>query len=210
LKNLIKIICVIVLFFISNLAVAQTSITVPEIILNFEPSPTKEDYEVVLKTWTRKTIDVFNKDVWKDISFKDKKNNIEKKFKDLPEIEKDTIIFATSENYAQVLSFLCSAWNDEFKKFENENFRPIPKNAIENEKQQPATKNDILTYQRTLFDIRKNFAFEQEKFVEEFFNKNSDVFQQKEKKQTLEILRAWNERENLYLKNFEGVFLLNN
>lgn len=209
-KNLIKIICVIVIFSILNAAVAQTSITVPEIILNLEPSPTKEDYEVVLRTWTRKTIDVFNKDIWKDISFKDKKNNIEKKFKDLPEIEKDTVIFATSENYAQFLSFLCSAWNDELKKFENENFRPVPKNAIENEKQQPATKNDILTYQRTLFDIRKNFAFEQEKFVEEFFNKNSDVFKQKEKKQTLEILRAWNERENLYLKNFEGVFLLNN
>lgn len=209
-KNLIVNIFVAILFLTSDLTFAQTSITVPEIVLNFEPSPTKEDYELVLRTWTRKTIEVFNKDVWKDISFKDKKNHIEKKFRDLPKIEQDTIIFLTSENYAQFLSFLCSAWNDELKKFENENFKPIPKNTIENEKQQPAIKSDIIAYQGTLFDIRKNFAFEQEKFVEEFFNKNIDIFQQTEKKQTLEILRAWNERENLYLKNFEGVHLLEN
>lgn len=163
---------------------------------------------MIISLWSKRTKEVFNKEIWKDIVFKDKKNNLQKKFQDLPEIEKDTIIFCTSENYAQFLSFLSSAWRDELKKFEDQNFKPIFKEKIEQEKQNPALKNDILGYQKSLFDIRKNFAFEQEKFVEEFFNKNENVFLKNEKQQTLEILRSWNQRENLYLKKFEDILLL--
>lgn len=191
-------------------SIETNSFILPEIILHLKPSPTREDYEVVLQTWTRKTTDIFKKEVWHNIIFKDKKNNIEKKFQDLPQIERDLIIFSTSENYSQFLSFLSNAWEEELKKFDNQDYQPVPKDKIENEKQNPASKSEVLAYQNILFEIRKNFAFEQEKFVEEFFNKNSDIFEKNEKKQTLEIIRAWNEKENLYSKNYEEIFLLKN
>lgn len=210
-KNINLFLCFIFAFFLSpekHVFAQNKIISLPEIVFEIQPSPTKEDYEVVLQTWTRKTTDLFNKKIWEEIVMKDKKNNIQKKFKNLPSIEQDAIIITTSEKYAQFLSFLAKAWVDELAKFDNPNYNPNPKAKIENEKQEPAKKSDVIAYQGILFDIRKNFAFEQEKFIEEFFNKNKDIFLENEKEQTLQMLRSWNDQESLYKKRNDDIMLL--
>lgn len=176
---------------------AQQAIeTVMEPVIE-QPSPTLEDYEKYLAKMEKISKDFMVFDSWKEMSFKHKVTGKVVEWKDLSEYEKTMFCVVMAERTTAYFTRMDAFWKEELKSFENPNHKLVPVPNPENEKQKPATKEDVTKYVEKLTSIRKNFAVEYEKFAEASFKKYEKEIPAPEREKMLNSIREYHDKFKL-------------
>jgi hypothetical protein len=143
------------------------------------PSPTIEDYENVIVN-LKKDSKIFDVNFYSKIKLINKKTEKEMLLKDFAVLDQDVFIIDFAIKKTKEMNKIQILWKSEAIKINNPNYAPIKKPKIENEKQNPANKDDVEKFCLKLNDIRSNFAKQYEKFYEEFMEKNKEIINNEE------------------------------
>jgi len=153
------------------------------------PSKTLEDYEKVLSKFEEMTKNFMVFDSWKEIQFKHKTTNEIVKWEDLSDFQKTLFCITMGERVTSHFSKMNDFWNAELKQFDLPGHKLVPVPNPQNEKQKPATKEDVTKYIEKLTTIRKGFAVEYEKYVEKSFKTYEKEIPQAERDSLLKSIR---------------------
>lgn len=143
------------------------------------PSPTIEDYENVIVN-LKKDSKIFDVSFYSKIKLINKKTEKEMLLKDFAVLDQDVFIIDFAIKKTKEMNKIQILWKSEAIKINNPNYAPIKKTKIENEKKNPANKDDVEKFCLKLNDIRSNFAKQYEKFYEKFMEKNKEIINNEE------------------------------
>jgi hypothetical protein len=162
-----------------------------------DPSPTIEDYEKFLTKIENMGKNFMVFDSWKEMSFKHKVTGKVVEWKDLSDYEKTMFCLIMAERTSAYFTKMNTYWQNELKEFDDPNHKLVPTPNPENDKQKPATKEDVKKYVEKLTTLRKNFAVEYEKFAEKSLKTYEKEIPQPEREKMLKSMRDYHDKHKL-------------
>ena len=162
-----------------------------------EPSPTLEDYEKFLTNTENMAKDFMVFDSWREMSFKHKVTGKVTEWKDFSDYEKTMFCLTMADRTTAYFTKLDTFWKNELKAFDNPNHKLIPVPNPANEKQRPATKEDVEKYLKKLTTLRNNFALEYEKFAEKSIKTYEKEIPQPEREKMLKTIQDYHDKHKL-------------
>lgn len=192
-----RIAAVLACFFLATAAYGQQIIVIspPDTPAVDGPSPTLEEYEVVLEGFKKVTDACFDPEKWKNVELTHKETGEKKKFVDLSPIEQKTLMLNFAGEATRRLGFMKKAWDDELKGFDKPDHKLVEPPMPANEKQKAAQKKDVEGYNAQLTKMRKEFAVKYEKFAEDYMKEFK--IGEKEAKHTLDGIRKVHDQDKL-------------
>jgi hypothetical protein len=175
----------------------QPPVTVPPTPAAPEPSPTLEQYEKFLTKMETMAKNFTNFDSWKEMSFKHKVTGKVVEWKDLSEFEKTMFCLIMADRTTAYFTRMNEFWQDELKEFDDPNHKLVPTPNPENDKQKPATKEDVKKYVDKLTVLRKDFALEYEKFAEKSLKTYEKEIPQAERDKMLKSMKEYHDKHKL-------------
>lgn len=161
------------------------------------PSPTLEDYEKFLDKMDKMAKNFMVFDSWKEITFKHKTTGKVVEWKDLSDYEKTMFCLVMAERTTGYFTRMDAYWQQELKAFDNPNHKLVPTPDPQNDKQKPATKEDVKKYVERLSEIRKKFAVEYEKFAEDSIKKYEKEIAAPEGEKMLKAIKEYHDKNKL-------------
>lgn len=148
------------------------------LLSGFEETPkakaTHDDYKNAIRAYKNFNDSTFSQEYWKRIQIIDKKTNDVKSFSTLSELEKHTFIMVFSQQVSQESSRLQSSWRNEINNFSDKNY--------ESDNPKIAKKEDVIKYNKELFEIREKFANQCDSFSRKMLLDFKDEITEDEKK----------------------------
>ncbi len=162
-----------------------------------QPSPTVEEYEKNLTKMQNMAQNFTDFNSWKEISFKHKVTGKIVKWKDLSDYEKTMFCLFMAERSTTYFAKMDLYWQNELNEFNKPNHKLISMPNPKNEKQKPASKEDVEKFIQDLTLIRKKFAKEHEQFMENSIKNYEKEIPEKEREKMLNSLREYHDSHQL-------------
>jgi len=131
-------------------------------------------------------VTIYDKKSYEKLAFTNSKTGEKKKFVDFPEKEQFALMINHICDVGYNMGSVYEKWEEELKAAED-----TPDSNTE------ASKQDIRTYMKQLFDIRKKNAEELEKLLDVYFNKYAKDFSDEDKQHILNNIRSYHDKSKL-------------